>query len=93
MAFVTDIRIEDNAAAAPATSQVTAQRLGATLRGDTRSIFISESAKLDSMTIMSKWLVGRLRHSLCINLVVLMTSMQERLFVIVAMMVVLMALH
>ncbi|MEA4783484.1 AIPR family protein [Klebsiella pneumoniae] len=33
MAFVTDIRIEDNAAAAPATSQVTAQRLGATLRG------------------------------------------------------------
>ena len=33
MAFVTDIRIEDNAAAAPATSQVTAQRLGASLRG------------------------------------------------------------
>lgn len=32
MAFVTDIRIEDNAMAAAATAQVTAQRLGVTLR-------------------------------------------------------------
>lgn len=32
MAFVTDIRVEDNALAAPATAQVIAQRLGSTLR-------------------------------------------------------------
>ncbi|MFM5803102.1 AIPR family protein [Aeromonas veronii] len=32
MAFVTDIRVEDNAQAASATAQVTAQRLGSTLR-------------------------------------------------------------
>ncbi|MBB1199975.1 hypothetical protein EGM70_06630 [Enterobacteriaceae bacterium 89] len=32
MAFVTDIRIEDNAVAAPATAQVMAQRLGSVLR-------------------------------------------------------------
>ncbi|TXT03318.1 hypothetical protein FWK02_02515, partial [Escherichia coli] len=32
MAFVTDIRLEDNAIAAPATAQVMAQRLGSVLR-------------------------------------------------------------
>ena len=41
MAFVTDIRVEDNAQAASATAQVTAQRLGST-SGRDREITVSE---------------------------------------------------
>lgn len=92
MAFVVDLRVEDNAVAAPATAQVIAQRLGGVLK-ERFEDFIHKRECLPTQQDYNIKMASRALAAFTMyQLGGLMKSMPGNQFVIALMMVVLMVL-